>query len=170
MISRQKPHRKPAHRATLLPRSKAPSFKGFAPSSKTASRTKQRNRATNTQAELALRRALTKHGLRYRLHARDLPGKPDVVFRRERVVVFCDGDFWHGRGWRTRLRKLEQGSNADYWVQKIRANMLRDRRHTRALGQLGWTVIRVWETNVRRDPDAAVQLIATAVRGCPRSP
>src|SRR6516225_4042686 len=79
---------------------RSPTFKGFTPASKASSRTKQANRATDTGPELLLRHALWALGLHYRKHVTHLPGRPDIVFSRARVVVFCDGDFWHGRNWR----------------------------------------------------------------------
>lgn len=80
-----------------------------------------------------------------------MPGKPDIVFHRARVAVFCDGDFWHGRRWRDRHEKLARGSNAPYWTAKISANVARDRRTTRLLRAAGWIVVRLWETDVLRD-------------------
>jgi DNA mismatch endonuclease (patch repair protein) len=130
---------------------KVPRYSSFKPASETASRIKQRNRSRDTKAEVLLRKELWRRGLRYRLHAADLPGKPDIVFRRARVVVFCDGDFWHGRRWRERVEKLARGSNAAYWTAKIAANMARDRRTTRRLRAAGWTVVRLWETDVLGD-------------------
>jgi DNA mismatch endonuclease (patch repair protein) len=128
-----------------------------------SSRIKQRNRSRDTRAELLLRKELWRHGFRYRLHAPDLPGKPDIVIRRARVVVFCDGDFWHGRRWKQRRAKLARGANAPYWTAKIAANVARDRRNTRALVREGWLVVRLWETDILRDPASAVKRVETAV-------
>jgi DNA mismatch endonuclease (patch repair protein) len=103
-------------------------------------------------------------GIRYRLHAADLPGKPDIVFRAARVVVFCDGDFWHGRRWSERREKLKRGINASYWTAKIAANMARDRRIARLLRRQGWTVVRLWETDILRDPGRGVARVLRAIR------
>jgi DNA mismatch endonuclease (patch repair protein) len=130
---------------------KVPRFSSFKPASETASRIKQRNRSRDTKAELLLRKELWRRGLRYRLHAPDLPGKPDIVFRRAKVAIFCDGDFWHGRSWRERHERLSRGSNAPYWTAKIAANVARDRRNTRSLRAAGWTVVRLWETDILRN-------------------
>ena len=138
---------------------KVPRFTNFTPASETASRIKQRNRSRDTRAEVLLRKELWRRGLRYRLHASDLPGKPDIVFRSARVVVFCDGDFWHGRRWHHRREKLARGANAPYWTAKIAANVARDRRNTRALQRSGWTVIRLWETDILRDGGRAVDRV-----------
>jgi DNA mismatch endonuclease (patch repair protein) len=102
-------------------------------------------------------------GLRYRKNCGELPGKPDLVFFRARVAVFCDGDFWHGRDWILRKAKLEGGTNARYWIAKIASNVERDARNTAALQVAGWLVIRLWETDIRRDPTAAAELIRRAL-------
>ena len=146
---------------------KVPRYSSFKPASETASRIKQRNRSRDTKAEVLLRQELWRCGLRYRLHAADLPGKPDIVFRHARVVVFCDGDFWHGRRWRERLEKLARGANAPYWTAKIAANVARDRRTTRLLRATGWTVVRLWETDVLRDVRRAAARVEKAIRGTP---
>jgi DNA mismatch endonuclease (patch repair protein) len=103
-------------------------------------------------------------GLRFRKNVRDLPGRPDIVFRRHRVAVFCDGDFWHGRNWIQRRRKLKQGANSSYWVAKIRANIERDKRHDERLRQLGWTVVRVWEKDILADAQRAAMVVAQSIR------
>jgi len=125
-----------------------PRYSQFRPASPLASAIKRRNRSRDTRAEIDLRRELWRRGLRYRLHDRALPGKPDLIFRRARVLIFVDGDFWHGRHWKTRRARLARGSNAAYWIPKIEANIARDRCTTRTLRRLGWCVIRVWETDI----------------------
>jgi len=120
-----------------------PSYKGYSPSSSRASRTLQSVKSQDTKSELMLRRELWSRGLRYRLHHKGLPGRPDIVFMGPRIVVFCDGDFWHGRDWPVRRAKLSSGANPRYWISKIEANMRRDRRRSEELRGLGWTVIRV---------------------------
>jgi DNA mismatch endonuclease (patch repair protein) len=138
----------------------APSFAGRQPASAIASRIKQRNRKVGTKAEIALRRALWARGLRYRVHQKDLPGCPDLVFRGRRVAVFVDGDFWHGRDWEKRKKRLQSGHNAPYWLAKITYNRDRDIRNNSLLTELGWRVLRLWGTDVLKDPDGAARLIA----------
>jgi DNA mismatch endonuclease, patch repair protein len=92
-----------------------------------------------------------------------LPGKPDLVFARARVVVFCDGDFWHGKGLYARLKRLADGHNGAYWVAKIHGNVRRDRRQTRALREAGWHVLRYWESDIKKDAAAIAAKIAAAV-------
>jgi DNA mismatch endonuclease (patch repair protein) len=111
-----------------------------------------------------LRKALSQSGLRYKVQVRSLPGRPDVVFSRAQVAVFCDGDFWHGRNWRARRARLIRGSNADYWVHKISYNIARDKRQTRELERAGWVVVRVWETDVLRSPSSVVEKVRKALK------
>ncbi|NEV64014.1 very short patch repair endonuclease [Thiorhodococcus minor] len=138
----------------------APRFDALSPASKQASAVKRKNRAKGSGAEALLRKRLWARGLRYRLHAKELPGKPDIVFRKLRLAVFVDGDFWHGRDWDQRQRKLAQGHNPGYWVEKIRYNLERDRRNTLELESRGWRVLRLWETDILKDPDGATEAVA----------
>ena len=112
------------------------------------------NRSKDTEPETLLRTELRSRGLRYRTHASGLPGRPDLVFPAARVVVFCDGDFWHGRNWRRLKQQLEHRFNAEYWVAKIDRNRKRDRSQVAMLRQLGWHVLRYWEGDIRRSPQA----------------
>jgi DNA mismatch endonuclease (patch repair protein) len=107
-----------------------------------------------------LLKALRARGLGFRTNYASLPGRPDIVFNGARLVVFCDGDFWHGRNLSQRLRKLSRGHNAAYWVAKIQGNAARDRRNSRALREAGWTVLRVWETDINRNPHAVAAKVA----------
>ena len=112
---------------------------------------------------MILRKALWKAGLRYRLNSRGIPGRPDVIFPAQRVAVFCDGDFWHGRNWTSLRRKLSGGHNSDYWIAKIHANRERDRLVNARLADLAWTTVRVWETDVQADIDTVVRRVTEAV-------
>lgn len=140
-----------------------PRYESFRPRTLAASRVGAGNRRQDTTPEILLRRTLWKLGLRYRLHSANLPGRPDIVMSRHRLVVFCDGDFWHGRNWPQRKKKLTKGWNSKYWVAKIARNRARDRSVNLALRRLGWRVIRVWESDVRRD---AKQVACKIVRIC----
>lgn len=119
----------------------------------------------NTKPELAVRRALHAQGYRFRLHGRGLPGRPDLVFRRRRVVVFVHGCFWHRHDGcaRSRLPK----SRADYWRAKFETNVRRDERNVRALAADGWRVFVAWECEVERDETLLDRL--TSFLGPPRS-
>ncbi len=120
---------------------------------------KRLNRKVGSKAELALRRALWRRGLRYRINVGSLPGKPDLLLTRQRIAIFVDGDFWHGRDWSLREGRLRSGNNAAYWVAKISYNRERDRRNNAQLADLGWRVIRLWETDVLKDPEGAAQVV-----------
>lgn len=95
--------------------------------------------------EKLVQRELRAKGLRFRRHVRNLPGSPDIVFPRERVAVFVDGDFWHGwrlPAWEHKLSK--------FWRDKLRANRARDQRNFRRLRANGWKVIRIWQHGLMR--------------------
>jgi DNA mismatch endonuclease (patch repair protein) len=142
---------------------KSPSFFHLRPASEASSRAKRHNRRIDTQHEKVLRRELWRMGLRYRKNVETLPGKPDIVFVHARVVVFCDGDFWHGRNWEEQKSKLCQGTNAEYWLSKIESNIERDRLNNALLEADGWSVLRLWETDIKRDLQAAAELVKEVV-------
>ena len=108
------------------------------------SRTMSRIRARDTRAEKRLRSELFRRGLRYRVNVRALLGCPDIVFSTRQVAVFVDGDFWHGWRFSRWSEKL-----APYWKDKIAGNMRRDKRVRSTLRRDGWTVIRVWEHEIK---------------------
>jgi DNA (cytosine-5)-methyltransferase 1 len=149
---------------------KTPSFNGLSPASKTSSLAKRRNTRRDTQHEVILRRELWRAGLRFRKNVETMPGKPDIVFSSPKVIVFCDGDFWHGRNWSKLKEKLKAGSNAQYWKTKIASNIKRDRVNSALLERKGWTVIRIWESDIKRDPFAAAahvrQKVNAATHAC----
>jgi DNA mismatch endonuclease, patch repair protein len=141
-----------------------PRYENYRPRSAKTSRVGAGNRRQNTTPEILLRTALRARGVRFRSNVKALPGCPDLILERERIVVFCDGDFWHGRHWAKRKLKLLAGWNAEYWVAKIERNRARDRSVAGALRQLGWRVLRIWETDVRHDPARAADRIVQAMR------
>jgi len=139
-------------------------FEGLTPATSRASAAARgASGKRDTRCELLLRASLRRLGLRYRIAPDDVPGRPDVVFRRQHVAVFCDGDFWHGRNLEQRMAKLKAGHNAAYWIQKIGRNVERDRVHDAVLRAGGWIVLRFWETDIKRDPDALAATIRQAV-------
>jgi DNA mismatch endonuclease, patch repair protein len=131
---------------------KTPSFKDLKPVSETSSRIKKANKRKDTLHEVELRRQLWKLGLRYRKNVEIIPGKPDIVFLKSKVAIFCDGDFWHGREWDTLRLKLKKGANGDYWIAKIQSNIERDLQINTILSEAGWLVLRFWETDLKKDP------------------
>ena len=104
-------------------------------------------KSKDTKPEIILRKMLHALGYRYRLHRRDLPGSPDLVFPGRRKIIFVHGCFWHGHPCRGEPRLPK--SNREYWVPKIRRNAERDAEHERALIELGWHVLTVWECELK---------------------
>ena len=99
-------------------------------------------RGKNTKPELAIRSALHRRGFRFRLHRKDLPGKPDLVFARRNAVIFVHGCFWHGHD--CHLFRWPK-SRKDFWREKIGKNIGRDRAQYQALADTGWRIGTVWE-------------------------
>lgn len=105
-----------------------------------------RIRGRDTKPEVAVRSVLHELGFRFRLHRKDLPGRPDIVLARHRAVMFVHGCFWH-RHARCRFAYSPK-SNIAFWSQKFRSNVIRDRRDRRRLRKLGWRVVVIWECEV----------------------
>ena len=119
-------------------------------------------RSKDTGPELAVRRYLHRAGLRYRLHCRDLPGIPDIVFRRRKTVVFVHGCFWHGcPTCAVGARRVK--SNTDYWNAKVARNQARDVKHRGSLEAAGWRVLYLWECEAK-NPEALANL-GRSIRG-----
>ena len=106
-------------------------------------------------------------GLRFRKNVRTILGRPDIVFPKQRVAVFVDGDYWHGRILQQSgidaLKASLKTPNREFWVRKIRQNVARDFLVCGELAQAGWLVVRVWETDVRRTPDVVAKRVFEAV-------
>lgn len=113
-------------------------------------RNMQRIRSKNTKPELVVRRLIHALGFRYRLHGRDLPGRPDLVFRSRRKVVFVHGCYWHVHS--CAYGQVTPATNAEFWREKRMANVARDRRTRAKLRALGWRALIVWECEIRK-PD-----------------
>jgi DNA mismatch endonuclease (patch repair protein) len=96
---------------------------------------------------------------------RSLPGCPDIVFRRAKLAVFCDGDFWHGYNWIGRKAKLVRGANARYWMAKIEGNMERDINSQLLLESKGWRVLRFWESEIAKSASAVLGEIEAVLDG-----
>ena len=110
----------------------------------------------NTAPELRVRRLCHKLGYRFRLHRKDLPGKPDLVFPARKKIIFVNGCFWHGH--RCKRGARLPGTNLDYWRRKISRNSQRDCEISRALRKLGWDVLTVWECETRSDERLTISL------------
>jgi DNA mismatch endonuclease (patch repair protein) len=111
----------------------------------------------NSKPELLIRTQLHAKGLRYRLHRKDLPGKPDIVFGPSKVAVFVDGCFWHNCPEHGTIPK----NNREWWKEKFQRNRERDIRKDRQLKEMGWLPIHVWE---HEDPDTAARNIDQLVK------
>ena len=109
----------------------------------------------NTSPELKLRKMLWEAGIRgYRVHYK-LPGKPDIVFTRKKTAVFVDGCFWH----KCPVCFRPPATNAEFWNEKLQKNVEHDQRVNRELEELGWTVLRFWEHEIRKTPEDVVERI-----------
>ena len=104
-------------------------------------------RSSDTKPEMVVRRLVHSLGYRYRLHRRDLPGCPDLVFTPRRKVIFVHGCFWHGHDCKRGARQPK--TNSDYWRQKIDGNRARDHAAQETLEAAGWDVLTIWECEVR---------------------
>lgn len=119
-------------------------------------------KSRNTRPEIALRHALWAKGLRYRVNDKSLVGKPDIVFTRAKIAVFCDGDFWHGHNWAIRgLPSLDDELTrySDFWRNKILGNVERDKKNTLSLELGGWVVMRFWESDIKSDVEKCANAI-----------
>ena len=122
-----------------------------------------RIKSKDTSIEVSLRRALWKKGYRYRKNYDELPGKPDIVLTKYKIVIFCDGELFHGKNWEVHKPKLLKGNNPDFWVKKIERNMKRDDENDKKLLFLGWTVIHFWGNDILRNTDQCVRVIEEAI-------
>lgn len=118
-------------------------------------------KSSDTTIELLLRKALWAKGIRYRKNYKGLIGKPDIAITKYKIAVFCDSDYWHGYDWENRNKRIK--SNRDYWIPKIERNMKHDKEVSAALEEQGWTVLRFWEWQIRRETDQCVNIILNAV-------
>ncbi|WP_363318026.1 very short patch repair endonuclease [Parvibaculum sp.] len=122
-------------------------------------------RSKDTKPELVVRRGLHALGYRYRLHVKDLPGKPDIVLPRRRAAIFVHGCFWHGHN--CHLFKWPK-TRTDFWRQKIKTNRKNDERAIRALQEQAWRVLIVWECSLkgrtRHSSEKTISLISDWLR------
>ncbi len=121
-----------------------------------------RIRGKNTSIENLLAHELWHRGLRFRRNGRGIYGHPDISIRKYRIAIFCDGDFWHGYDWENRKDAIK--SNREYWIAKIERNMEKDAEVNHILSSQGWTVIRLWEHEIRNDLPDAADLVMRLIR------
>ncbi len=120
------------------------------PTSVAAQAAMRGNKRSNTRPEMAVRKILHALGYRYRLHAADLPGKPDIVFRSRKLAIFVHGCFWHQHTSRACPLRSRPRSNTDYWTAKLSRNVERDIENRARLKELGWRCIVTWECETRK--------------------
>jgi DNA mismatch endonuclease (patch repair protein) len=106
-------------------------------------------RSSNTSIEILLRKALWHEGIRYRKNYSKLPGKPDIAITKYMIAIFCDGELWHGKDWEEKKNRFK--TNRDYWIQKIERNIARDAENEKKLESMGWTVIRFWGNEIKKN-------------------
>ena len=114
-------------------------------------------RSKNTRPERAVRASLHRLGYRFRLHRKDLPGVPDIVFPSRKVVVFVHGCFWHAHGGKCTGSNMPKSRKA-YWRGKFEANKARDKKNKQLLRKAGWNVVTVWECETRRQTSMLAKL------------
>ena len=123
----------------------------------------QNIRSYDTSIEVMLRKALWRKGYRYRKNYKRLPGTPDIVLTKQRVAIFCDSEFFHGKDWEIKKPKLQKGTNPDFWIGKIERNMRRDLENDQRLLCMGWTVIHFWGQDILRNIGECIRVIEEAV-------
>lgn len=113
-----------------------------------------RIRSKNTGPELLLQENLKRQGLKFETDVKSLPGRPDIVFKKRRLAIFVDGEFWHGTDFNTRKNNYNE-----YWLDKISKNISRDRATNKKLKETGWKVIRIWGRSLKRNPERYIKKI-----------
>ena len=116
----------------------------------------------DSSIEIILRKELWARGLRYRKNYSKVLGKPDIVFIRKKVAVFCDSEFWHGYDWEHKKEEIK--SNRDFWIPKIERNIQRDIEVTQALTNDGWIVLRFWGNQIKKQLSDCADKIEKAVK------
>lgn len=123
----------------------------------------QNIKAKDTSIEKILRKALWEKGYRYRKNCKDIPGKPDIALTKYKIAIFCDSEFFHGKDWEILKPRLEKGDNSEYWVKKISRNRERDDEINKKLLSQGWTVIRFWGKDIKKNLEECLQVIEETI-------
>lgn len=123
----------------------------------------QANKSKGTKPELLLAKSMWQLGLRYRKNNKTVFGKPDFSFKKYKIAVFVDGEFWHGKDWE--IHKSDIKSNREFWIAKIERNIQRDAEVEGRLKAEGWTVFRFWGKEVAKNPQMIAGKIQEAVYG-----
>lgn len=123
----------------------------------------QHNRSKDTSIELLLRKALWHRGYRYRKNYKKLPGSPDIALTKQKVAIFCDSEFFHGKNWGDKKIRLQRGTNSEFWIKKIERNIQRDQENDQKLLFLGWTVIHFWGEDIKKNLDECIHVIEETI-------
>ena len=116
----------------------------------------------DSDIELLLRKELWRRGLHYRKNVKEITGKPDIAFIGKKIAVFCDSEFWHGYDWGNRKKDFK--SHQDFWIPKIERNISRDNEVNEQLKQAGWTVLRFWGKDIKKNLMSCADTIEKAVK------
>jgi len=117
----------------------------------------------DSKIELRLRKALWRKGYRYRKNCQELFGKPDIVFLKKKIAVFCDSEFWHGFDWENKKKDFK--SKRDFWIPKIERNIQRDKEVNEKLKKDGWIVVRFWGKEIKYHLEDCIEKIESAIKG-----
>ena len=126
------------------------------------SRQMSRIKGVETKPEIALRKAIWAKGIRFRKNYKLLPGKPDIYLPKYGIVIFVDGEFWHGYDWSEKKKKIK--SNRKFWIPKIERNIQRDEENNLKLKELGYVVIRFWEHEIKKNLDKCVKRVFSKLK------
>ena len=123
----------------------------------------QRIKSKDTSIEVILREKLWQKGYRYRKNYKALQGSPDIVLTKQRIAIFCDSEFFHGKDWEVLEARIMRGTNSEYWRAKIRHNIERDNEVNKQLRAEEWTVLRFWGRDIKKNPDECVRAVEEAI-------
>jgi DNA mismatch endonuclease (patch repair protein) len=112
-----------------------------------------RIRGTNTKIDIKMKKMLADTGFKWEMYPK-MFGNPDFVHRRKKIIIYCDGDFWHGYKYYEKKKPSKK-----FWREKIETNMRRDQRYTRKLRREGWSVLRFWEHDIEKNPEKCIRRI-----------
>lgn len=118
-------------------------------------------KSVGTKAEIILAKSLFAKGYRYRKNNRSVFGKPDLTFKKIKLAIFVDGEFWHGKDWEIRKKNLK--TNQEYWIPKIERNMRRDNEVNLQLSAQGWKILRFWSKELEKNLDACILQIENEI-------
>ena len=123
----------------------------------------QRIKSKDTKIEIILRKALWSHGIRYRKNYSKIPGKPDIAITKYKIAIFCDSEFFHGKNWEIQKVRLAKGDNGEFWINKISKNITHDDEINKKLWLMGWTVLRFWGEEIKKNTNECVKVIEETI-------